>query len=187
MIDLGISKIAIIAVVGLIVLGPERLPKVARVAGTLFGRAQRYLAAVKNEVADQMNAAEIQELKKMAVAAADQIKSAEQVARESWSEQSRIDQERFAQMAHDADHEQAMYSAPVSLERTVDASAYQNALAIARARRTGRASWALKRQRTPMWYKAQQRLPKRVLSEAARMKKHRPHQSQTRTVKSSFF
>ena len=63
MIDLGLSKIAIIAVVGLIVLGPERLPKVARIVGTLFGRAQRYVSAVKAEVTEQMNASELNELK----------------------------------------------------------------------------------------------------------------------------
>ena len=37
MIDLGLSKLAIIGVVALIVIGPEKLPKVARMAGTLYG------------------------------------------------------------------------------------------------------------------------------------------------------
>ena len=48
MFDLGLSKIFILAIVGLIVLGPERLPKVARIAGALFGRAQRYVQTVKD-------------------------------------------------------------------------------------------------------------------------------------------
>ena len=50
MIDLGVSKLALIAVVALIVVGPERLPKVARMAGNLFGRAQRYMNEVRSEV-----------------------------------------------------------------------------------------------------------------------------------------
>jgi hypothetical protein len=50
MIDLGVSKLALIAVVALVVIGPERLPKVARMAGNLLGRAQRYMAEVKSEV-----------------------------------------------------------------------------------------------------------------------------------------
>ena len=61
MIDLGVSKLALIAVVALVVVGPERLPKVARMAGNLFGRAQRYMADVKSEVNRQM---EVEEFKK---------------------------------------------------------------------------------------------------------------------------
>ena len=62
MIDLGISKLALIAVVALVVVGPERLPKVARMAGNLMGRAQRYMSEVKSEVNKQV---ELEELKKM--------------------------------------------------------------------------------------------------------------------------
>ena len=62
MIDLGVSKLALIAVVALIVVGPERLPKIARMAGNLFGRAQRYMAEVKSEVSRQMD---IEEFKKL--------------------------------------------------------------------------------------------------------------------------
>ena len=50
MIDIGLSKLALIGVVALVVIGPERLPKVARMAGSLFGRAQRYINDVKAEV-----------------------------------------------------------------------------------------------------------------------------------------
>lgn len=62
MLDLGISKLAIIGVVALIVIGPERLPRVARTVGTLLGRAQRYLADVKQEVNREM---QIDELRAM--------------------------------------------------------------------------------------------------------------------------
>lgn len=50
MFDIGFSELLLIAVVALVVLGPERLPKVARTLGHLFGRAQRYVAEVKAEI-----------------------------------------------------------------------------------------------------------------------------------------
>ncbi len=62
MIDLGISKMALIGAVALIVIGPEKLPKVARTVGALLGKAQRYVADVKAEVSRSM---ELDELKKM--------------------------------------------------------------------------------------------------------------------------
>ncbi len=62
MIDLGISKLALIGVVALVVIGPEKLPRVARTVGALLGKAQRYVADVKAEVNRSM---ELEELKKM--------------------------------------------------------------------------------------------------------------------------
>ena len=62
MIDLGISKLALIGAVALVVIGPERLPKVARTVGALIGRAQRYIADVKAEVSREI---ELEELRKM--------------------------------------------------------------------------------------------------------------------------
>jgi sec-independent protein translocase protein TatB len=62
MFDIDISKMAVIGTVALVVLGPERLPRVARTAGTLLGRAQRYLSSVRAEVDQQIR---IDELRKM--------------------------------------------------------------------------------------------------------------------------
>ena len=62
MIDLGVSKIALIGVVALIVIGPEKLPKLARTLGALVGKAQRYVSDVKAEVNRSMD---LEELKKM--------------------------------------------------------------------------------------------------------------------------
>ena len=62
MIDLGIEKMMVISVVALIVIGPEKLPRVARTVGTLLGKAQRYVADVKAEVNRSMD---LEELKKM--------------------------------------------------------------------------------------------------------------------------
>ena len=62
MLDFSISELAVIAVVALVVIGPERLPKVARTVGTLLGRAQRYVNDVKAEVNREM---ELEELRKL--------------------------------------------------------------------------------------------------------------------------
>src|ERR1700710_267554 len=62
MIDFGFDKIALIGAVALIVIGPEKLPKVARTVGHLVGKAQRYVADVKAEVNRSI---ELDELKKM--------------------------------------------------------------------------------------------------------------------------
>ena len=62
MIDLGLTKIALIGVVALVVIGPEKLPRVARMAGSLFGRAQRYINDVKQEVSREID---LDEFRKM--------------------------------------------------------------------------------------------------------------------------
>lgn len=74
MIDLGLSKLAIIGVVALVVIGPEKLPKVARMAGSLYGRAQRYLNEVKSEVSREIELDELKNLQKEVQEAAGSIK-----------------------------------------------------------------------------------------------------------------
>ena len=54
MFDIGFSELHVIGVVALIVIGPERLPKVARTAGHLFGRMQRYVSDVKSDISREM-------------------------------------------------------------------------------------------------------------------------------------
>lgn len=63
MIDLGLTKILLVGVVALIVLGPEKLPKVARMVGSLWGRAQRYIAQVKSEVNREMELESLRQVK----------------------------------------------------------------------------------------------------------------------------
>ncbi|AVR94410.1 Sec-independent protein translocase protein TatB [Pseudoduganella armeniaca] len=75
MIDLGLSKLAIIGVVALVVIGPEKLPKVARMAGTLYGRAQRYLHDVKSEVSREIELEELRNLQKNVQEQAQSIKA----------------------------------------------------------------------------------------------------------------
>ncbi|MGE5319806.1 MAG: Sec-independent protein translocase protein TatB [Hyphomicrobiaceae bacterium] len=59
MFDIGFSELVVIGVVALIVIGPERLPKVARTAGHLYGRLQRYVAAVKSDISREIQLDEI--------------------------------------------------------------------------------------------------------------------------------
>jgi len=75
MIDLGFTKLALIGVVALVFIGPERLPKVARMAGTLFGRAQRYMNEVKAEVSREI---ELDELRKVQQEMQEAARDAEQ-------------------------------------------------------------------------------------------------------------
>jgi sec-independent protein translocase protein TatB len=62
MFDVGFSELMVIGVVALLVLGPERLPKVARTVGHLMGRLQRYVADVKSDINREM---QIEELKRL--------------------------------------------------------------------------------------------------------------------------
>lgn len=62
MFDISFTEIMVIAVVALIVVGPERLPKVARTLGHLLGRVRRYVSDVKNDIQREMEVEELNEL-----------------------------------------------------------------------------------------------------------------------------
>ena len=62
MFDIGFSELVVVGVVALIVIGPERLPKVARTAGHLLGRFQRYAAGIKSDISREM---QMEELRKV--------------------------------------------------------------------------------------------------------------------------
>ncbi len=70
MFDVGLSELMVIAVVALIVIGPERLPKVARTAGLLLGRLQRYVGDVKADINREI---QLDELRKMQQEVATQV------------------------------------------------------------------------------------------------------------------
>ena len=63
MFDIGFSELMVIGVVALVVIGPERLPRVARTAGHLFGRLQRYVTQVKTDISREMELAELGKMK----------------------------------------------------------------------------------------------------------------------------
>ena len=74
MFDIGFSEMLVVAVVALIVIGPERLPKVARTLGHLFGRMQRYVNDVKSDISREM---ELEELRKLQATVEDAARAIE--------------------------------------------------------------------------------------------------------------
>lgn len=78
MFDVGFSEIFVIGIVALIVLGPERLPKVARTAGHLLGRLQRYVSDVKADINREI---QLEELKKLQAEVSDSARKIEDQVR----------------------------------------------------------------------------------------------------------
>lgn len=83
MFDIGFSEMLVIGVVALVVIGPERMPGVARTAGALFGRAQRYVTDLK---ADIQNEVDLQEFKSIKSTFQDAASSIEHSAGEAEEE-----------------------------------------------------------------------------------------------------
>ena len=151
MIDLGVSKLALIAVVALVVVGPERLPKVARMAGNLFGRAQRYMADLKSEVNRQM---EVEEFKKFREESASALKEVENSI-------SSVASEANANLTDQADIFETNFEKLPLDERAV----------LDKTKRQGRNSWGVRRAARPIWFKRSTGVRTRVQSGAARMKR----------------
>ena len=80
MFDIGFSEIVVIAVVALIVIGPERLPKAARTMGHIFGRLQRYVNDVKADINREIELDELRKLQKEVQTAAADLKSSVETA-----------------------------------------------------------------------------------------------------------
>jgi sec-independent protein translocase protein TatB len=70
MFDISLTEMAILGAVALIVIGPERLPRVARTAGHLFGRFQRYVASVRADIQREIDASELAKVRQEVDAAA---------------------------------------------------------------------------------------------------------------------
>lgn len=161
MIDLGLTKIALIGAVALIVIGPEKLPKVARMAGTLYGRAQRYLNEVKSEVSREI---ELEELKNLQKDVQDAAHS-------------------FTQDVHNsiADNLAEVENAWRGDEAVMVASATQEDQS--RKAREFRRKKLVRSSAIPAWYKQRNHGKSHVISGAARVAKFRP----TRQSKVSFY
>ena len=153
MIDLGVSKLALIAVVALIVVGPERLPKVARVAGNLFGRAQRYMSEVKSEVNRQMEMEEFRKIREESTAVLKEVENSIHSTA----------QEVTTHLSDQADLGLASSTSFDSIPNEQDV--------IRKTQRQGRNSWANKRAARPLWFKRSSGIRARVQSGAARMKR----------------
>lgn len=81
MFDIGFSELMVIGVVALIVIGPERLPKVARTLGHLLGRAQRYVNDVKSDINREI---QLDELKKLQTQVTDSARALEDSVRKEY-------------------------------------------------------------------------------------------------------
>lgn len=160
MIDLGLSKLAIIGVVALVVIGPEKLPKVARMAGSLYGRAQRYLHEVKSEVSREIELDELRNLQKEVQETAQSIRS---------NVESAINENLDDVEAAWRDHSPTTPAATVTdLERKA---------------RDFRRKKLVRNSAIPGWYKQRHGGKSHIMSGAARVKKYRPGVHS----KSSFF
>lgn len=81
MFDIGFSELMVIGIVALIVIGPERLPKVARTLGHLLGRAQRYVNDVKSDINREI---QLDELKKLQTEVTDSARALEDSVRKEY-------------------------------------------------------------------------------------------------------
>ena len=150
MIDIGITKIALIGAVALIVIGPEKLPRVARTVGTLLGKAQRYVADVKAEVNRSM---ELDELKKM---------------KESFEGGVREAQNSIPTSASDFEKQWAETTGEAATPLAPPPPSYPEY-------KHPKKKWRLKQGATPQWFKARVGVRTKAQSGAARVARFRPH------------
>jgi sec-independent protein translocase protein TatB len=143
--DIGVTKLAIIGGIALVVIGPERLPALAKTMGTLLGRARRYVADVKSEVDRSM---ELDELKKMR----DSVESAARDVENSIQTHASDFENSW-----NTDTEAALPSEPAY-------PAYQHP----------KKKWRIKQGAVPQWYKARAGVRTKALSGAARVARFRP-------------
>ena len=162
MIDFGFDKIALIGAVALIVIGPERLPKVARTVGHLLGKAQRYVADVKAEVNRSM---ELEELRKMKGQFEDAARDVSQTV-------SNEIQQNSSELHNAWDSSDPVIHAPLD-GPTVDDVSHHNALTY----RHPKKRWRVKRSAMPLWYKQRHGVRVQVQSGAARVARFRPPSS----------
>jgi sec-independent protein translocase protein TatB len=153
MIDLGISKIALIGAVALVVIGPEKLPRVARMVGTMIGRAQRYVADVKAEVNRSMDLDELKKMKDTVENAARDVESSIQTSasdfEKTWQEATGEAQNALNGVDSSSYISYPEYKAP-------------------------KKKWRVKTGAMPSWYKARAGVRTKALSGAARVARYRP-------------
>jgi sec-independent protein translocase protein TatB len=153
MLDIGFSKLVIIGGIALVVIGPERLPRVARTLGTLLGRAQRYVADVKAEVSRSIDVEELQKMKTQFETAARDVEQTVQAGVNQTTTAFDADwNSAFAAVDHDA--------APTP--------------ALAPSYKHPRKKWRLKRSAVPAWYKHRSGVRSHAQSGAARVSRFRP-------------
>ena len=158
MIDLGLTKIALIGAVALVVIGPERLPTVARMAGTLFGRAQRYISDVKSQVNREM---QMEELRKMQ----DNIVNAASNLNKTVTQDIAEAEQDFSAAIAEANQAFVGYNESMRVPSVEEIAAKQ---------RDFRKKRLMQNSSLPMWFKRQTGRRTRVMSGAARVARYRP-------------
>jgi sec-independent protein translocase protein TatB len=116
MFDIGFSELMVIGIVALIVIGPERLPKVARTLGHLLGRAQRYVNDVKSDINREM---QLDELKKLQSQVTDSARSLEDSVRNEFQTAKTAIEAPVQEAVSDL---QSVSTQPSALPATPDAS-----------------------------------------------------------------
>jgi sec-independent protein translocase protein TatB len=146
-IDLGVSKIALIGAVALIVIGPEKLPRVARMVGTMLGRAQRYVSDVKAEVNRSMDLDELKKMKETVEGAARDVENSIQTSATDFEK----------------DWQQVTTEAG-------SGSSYESFPTYSRPHK----KWRMKTSATPTWFKSRAGVRTSAQSGAARVARYRP-------------
>ncbi|MFM0440549.1 Sec-independent protein translocase protein TatB [Paraburkholderia strydomiana] len=162
MLDLGLTKMALIGVVALVVLGPERLPRVARTAGALFGRAQRYINDVKSEVTREIELDELRRMKTEFETAASNVQTSvqenlrkhETELNDAWNSGTSVSPSIAGGAVEDAVNTPWQGSTPAGAPK--------------------RKNWRVKQTAMPTWYKRATTRRTRVQSGAARVARHTP-------------
>jgi sec-independent protein translocase protein TatB len=158
MIDFGFDKIALIGAVALIVIGPEKLPRVARTVGHLIGKAQRYVADVKAEVNRSIELEELQKMKS-------QFETAARDVEQSVQARSTLASQAFQTHWNEASRRRGLAPPPVMVRRlSTPVPEYQHP----------KKNWRLKRGAVPAWYKQRNGVRTRAQSGAARVARFRP-------------
>ena len=155
MIDFGFDKMALIGAVALIVIGPEKLPRVARTVGTLLGKAQRFVADVKAEVNRSIELEELQKMKS-------QFETAARDVHDSVSKE--LDETRTV-----------IEGSGVSVMRPYDPPLWQGGSTP--AYKAPKKNWRLKKAAVPAWYKQRAGVRTHAQSGAARVARFRPRRS----------
>ncbi len=105
MLDFSFTEIVIVGTVALVVIGPERLPKVARTAGHLFGRLQRYVATVKADINREMEMADLAKVKQ-------EVQDAARSFEHSIQEHANSIEQEAAKIGHDVEQAAQPATAP---------------------------------------------------------------------------
>jgi sec-independent protein translocase protein TatB len=146
MIDLGVSKLALIGAVALIVIGPEKLPRVARMVGTMIGRAQRYVNDVKAEVNRTMDLDELKKMKETVEGAARDVENSIQTSASDF-------EKSWEQVTNE-----------------VSGTSYDSYPSYSRPHK----KWRMKTSATPKWFKSRSGVRTSAQSGAARVARYRP-------------